>query len=98
MTFRVKVPPGTPKGTLVHIATDASGWQHLPLAWAAEPDTAEGTIDVPRGEWLFYKYTRGDWSTVEKWPGCVEATNRYELGKAHPVKVDQVFAWADQCP
>lgn len=97
MTFRVHVPPGTPKDPPVHIATDASGWQHVPLPWSATPDVAEGTVSLPRGAYVFYKYTRGSWATVEKWPGCAEATNRYELGAAHPVKEDTVFAWADQC-
>jgi alpha-glucosidase len=53
---------------------------------------------VPRGKYLFYKYTRGSWASVEKYPACVEAENRYELGKAHPKKVDTVWAWADMCP
>ena len=56
------------------------------------------SIAVPRGEWFFYKYTRGDWATVEKWAGCVEATNRYGLGSAHPDRADSVATWADRCP
>ena len=59
---------------------------------------ASGLVEVPRGDWGFYKYTRGGWGTVEKWPGCAEATNRYELGAAHPDKRDTVFGWADACP
>lgn len=98
MAFKVRVPPGTPTSTPVHLATSASGWTHQPLTWGPEPDTATGLVAVPRGQWLFYKYTRGGWDTVEKWPGCVEATNRYELGTAHPVKEDTVWEWADSCP
>ena len=55
-------------------------------------------VAVPRGEWFYYKYTRGNWATVEKWPGCVEATNRYGFGAAHPLREETVYQWADQCP
>jgi alpha-glucosidase len=97
MRFEVTVPPGTPNGAPIHFTSSANGWTHQPLDWIA-PDKAGGLVSVPRGKYLFYKYTRGDWATVEKWPGCVEATNRYELGKAHPTKVDTVWEWADLCP
>ncbi len=98
MSFAVKLPPGTPKGTPVHIATSASGWTHQPLSWGPGPDSASGLVSLPRGKWIEYKYTRGGWPTVEKYPGCVEAKNRYAQGVANPVKQDTVWAWADQCP
>lgn len=97
MQFEVTVPAGTPAGTPIHFASSANGWTHQPLAWIG-PDKAGGLVSVPRGQYVFYKYTRGGWETVEKWPGCVEATNRYELGAAHPTKVDTVWEWADLCP
>jgi len=98
MTFRVALPPGTPTTTPIYLASSANGWVHVPLAYEPGLAHASGVLSVPRGEWIEYKFTRGDWSTVEKWPGCVEATNRYELGSANPVKEDTVWAWADQCP
>ena len=97
MDFQVTVPAGTPTDVPIHFASSANGWNHQPLAWLG-PDSAGGQVLVPRGEYLFYKYTRGEWGSVEKWPGGVEASNRYELGKAHPGKKDTVFAWADLCP
>ncbi len=97
MDFEVTVPAGTPVGMPITFASSANGWTHAPMTWIAS-DRAAGTFPVPRGKYLFYKYTRGDWASVEKWPGCVEATNRYELGKAHPAKQDTVWAWADLCP
>ncbi len=51
---------------------------------------------MPRGAWFFYKYARGGWETVEKWPGCVEASNRYGFGRAG-VRRDTVFEWRDVC-
>lgn len=97
MDFEVTVPAGTPLDPPIHLASSANGWTHQPLSWIG-PDKAGGTFSVPRGKYLFYKYTRGDWTLVEKYPGCVEANNRYELGKAHPIKTDTVWAWADMCP
>lgn len=94
----VTVPAGTPATTPIHLASSANGWLHAPMTWGPGVNQATVVLDVPRGEWLFYKYTRGDWATVEKWPGCEEASNRYELGAAHPVKVDTVWTWADACP
>ena len=96
MPFEVTVPPGTPPGPIT-IATSANGWTHELLGTPDASGKVSGTVEVPRGQWLHYKYTRGDWSTVEKWPGCVEATNRYAFGAAHPTKVDVIAQWADQC-
>jgi len=92
----VTVPGDTPPGSIVHIATSASGWKQQALT-AGPGNTWTGEVPVPRGQWFEYKYTRGDWPTVEKWAGCLEADNRYAFGKAHPVKVDEVEAWADTC-
>lgn len=94
----VDVPEGTSETTPVHVATSSSGWQQVPLSWGPLPGQASGSIVVPRGEWFEYKYTRGNWETVEKWAGCQEAENRYEFGAAHPVKRDEVTTWADWCP
>jgi alpha-glucosidase len=93
----VHLPPGTPQDTPIHIATSAAGWTQQPLSWGENPSTAVGLVPVPRGEWFEYKYTRGDWTTVEKWEGCLETTNRYAFGTAAPVKEDVVETWADQC-
>ncbi|MDP2307334.1 MAG: glycoside hydrolase family 31 protein [Pseudomonadota bacterium] len=97
MPFSVTLPSDTPTDTPICIASSADGWEsHTPLTRVG--DVAYGTIQVPRGEYLYYKYTRGDWDTVEKWPDCAEASDRYELGRATPVKADTVYGWADGCP
>ncbi|MFO0589145.1 MAG: glycoside hydrolase family 31 protein [Polyangiaceae bacterium] len=97
MDFEVTVPAGTPQGAPITFASSANGWTHAPMTWIAS-DKATATFAVPRGKYLYYKFARGGWSTVEKWPNCVEATNRYELGAAHPTKRDTVWMWADMCP
>lgn len=96
MPFRVALPEGTPTDTPICLATSADGWaSHTPLT--RDGDEAHGTIQVPRGEYVYYKYTRGGWDTVEKWPDCVEASNRYERGRATPEKADTVYGWGDWC-
>ncbi len=95
MPFRVTLPEGTPDGPIC-VASSADGWAaHTPLDRVSDTE-AYGTIEVPRGEFVYYKYTRGDWDTVEKWPDCAEATDRYELGRAQP-KEDTVYGWRDWC-
>jgi len=96
--FRVEVPEGTDISSPVYLALSSNDWAHIPLEWAQdEPNIATSMVAVPRGEWVDYKYTRGDWSTVEKYADCSEAANRYGFGKAHPVKLDSVEAWAGDC-
>ena len=94
--LEVTLPVGTPPEAVVHVATDADGWVFHPLA-RASATLAVGRLSVPRGRWFDYKYSWGDWCTVEKWPGCVEASNRYHFGAADPVKRDEVFGWRSWC-
>ncbi len=98
VTLDVAVPDGTARDRPVYVATSANGWTHAPLAWDAATGHARGVITVPRGEWFFYKYTRGDWGTVERYPDCSEASNRYGFGAAYPVRFDRVWTWRDRCP
>jgi alpha-glucosidase len=96
--LEVEVPADTPAGETIHIATSVAGWTHAPMTWTATPGVARIELVVPRGEWFFYKYTRGGWDSVEKWAGCEEATNRYAFGAAPTAQKDSVSLWADRCP
>jgi alpha-glucosidase len=98
VTLDVTVPDGTPRDRPIYVATSANGWTHAPLAWNAVTGRAQGTVRAPRGQWFFYKFTRGDWSTVERYPDCSEASNRYGFGAAWPVRSERVFTWRDRCP
>jgi alpha-glucosidase len=94
----VTVPEGTPADPPVHVASSANGWVHTPLVWdPVDPRRAVGTLTVPRGEWYLFKYSRGDWCTVEKYPDCVEANDRYALGAAGLDREDVVYGWRDWC-
>ncbi len=82
VTFVVIVPAGTP-GPL-YIAGDF-GAAGLPL-WdpagagmqlsAAGDDQWALTLELPEGVTIQYKFTRGNWETVEKGPDCEEIANR----------------------
>jgi len=93
VTIEVAVPANTP-GT-IHVASSATGWTHVPLAWVA-PGVARGTIEAPRGEWFEYKITRGGWETVEKQANCAEVTNRARFGAAG-TRTITVANWRDRC-
>ena len=96
MPLRVTLPAGTPSETPISIASHVDGWATQTALTRTGPTDSEGTLVVPRGEHLEYKYTRGSWDTVEKWRDCVEAENRYALGRAE-VKSDAVYGWRDWC-
>ena len=99
----VQVPANTPFGSTIYVAHSGNNWQQQPLTWTGKPGEATGMVTVPRGQWFTYKYTRGGWNSVEKYPGCVEAKNRYAFGAVHTAsldaagKQDAVWAWADLC-
>jgi alpha-glucosidase len=90
----VELPPGTPVAAPIHVAASPA-WTHVALT-RVSPTRAAGTIRVPRGAWFEYKYTRGDWLTVEKDAACGERVNRARPGGALPV-VDRVARWRDAC-
>ena len=94
VTFEVHSPADTPSP--IFVATSATGWTMTALPWVA-PGVARGTLEVPRGDWLDYKYTRGGWDTVEKAADCSELANRYRFGAAGS-RVDMVATWRDRCP
>ena len=98
VTLDVTVPDGTSRAAPVYVATSANGWTQHALAWDAATGHAHGVVTVPRGQWFFYKYTRGGWDTVERYPDCSEASNRYGFGAANPVRADRVWTWRDRCP
>ena len=95
VTFEVHVPAATPTDVPIAIASSATGWTHVPLAWVA-PGVARGTITATRGDWIDYKVTRGAWTTVEKQADCSEVPNRVRIAAA-TTRIDTVAAWRDAC-
>ena len=96
ITFRVSVPSET-TGT-VYIAGDFQGWNPGSPAHAlteVQPDVWEILLDLPGGTPIEYKFTRGDWGTVEKGPNGEELANRQYTPNG-PATLNQTVArWAD---
>jgi alpha-glucosidase len=90
----VTLPPGTPADAVIHVASSANGWTHQPLE-RVDATHARGTLEVERGAWFLYKYTRGSWDTVEKHADCSELADRYRYGAADDTQVDVVSRWRD---
>ena len=88
---RVVLPPGTPPGAVVYVASSSTGWMHLPLARVG--NEAHGTVRVPRGGYASYKVSRGAWASVEKGAGCAERPNRVLFGAARG-QIARVVAFA----
>lgn len=102
IAFDVTVPAGT-SGT-VYVTGDVAelgGWS---------PGGALALVNQGSGRWtrtvevgpavtsVAYKYTRGDWTTVEKLAGCVEAMNRVvAVAGAVTAVTDTVAGWSDWC-
>ncbi|MBK8013883.1 MAG: hypothetical protein IPK13_21345 [Deltaproteobacteria bacterium] len=93
----VQVPESTPEGAIIHIATSSQGWRANPLS-PAEQGKATGFVEAELGAWFEYKYTLGDWTTVEKTLDCTERSNREGLAAAQTVLKDEVARWRGDCP
>ncbi len=79
VTFRVTVPGTTPEDAKVYIAGNFQGWnpggsQHR--LSAVGDATYEITIPFEPGRRIEFKFTMGDWGTVEKGPNIEEISNR----------------------
>lgn len=93
----VQVPESTPEGAIIHVATSGQGWGSTALSPVTD-GKATGTVLAELGAWFEYKYTRGDWATVEKTEDCHERLNREALGVATTGLNDEVARWYDTCP
>ncbi len=98
VSFTVRLPDDTPRDATITVAHSANGWTHVPLRRAPGASLATGTLTVPRGRWFEYKFARGAWESVERYPDCTEARNRYGFGSAWPVRDETVWRWRDRCP
>jgi hypothetical protein len=103
VTFRTRAPQGTPAGSTLYLPgnIDALGpWDPGKLAMTDRGGGIwEATVVVPDGTELQYKYTRGNWETVEWWGGIVSTNNRFVLidggGTGTMLVDDTSTAWDD---
>lgn len=80
VTFRVRAPAGTPADATLYVpgSIDQLGpWDPGKLAMTNRGGGIwEATITVPDGSQFQYKYTRGDWNSVEWWGSITGTVNR----------------------
>lgn len=101
VTFEVTVPSETPAGDPVHIAGDFQGWNPGDTAYRLTESGLllyEITLDLAVGTSIEYKFTRGDWGSVEKGPNGEEITNRVHLVSTAETLQLTVARWADLSP
>jgi len=101
VTFVVQVPPTTPLTDDVYISTDASGW--LPNAYRMDRVDAihyRLTRQFASGTKFAYKYTRGNWNSVEvAKTGIQPDARQFFVREADALRKDDiVFSWSDQLP
>ena len=99
VTFIVAVPPNTPPGDTVYLATNASSW--TPNGVRMTPLSGGRftvVMQLAPGTQIEYRYTRGSWSTDERTAAGTPTPNRsiavQRSGAAQTV-TDVVARWAD---
>ncbi len=98
VTFRVTAPTTTPPGDPVFIAGDFQGWNPGDPAYQLADLGGlvyEITLDLTVGPTIEFKFTRGDWSTVEKGPNGEEIPNRTHAVTGAETLELTVVNWAD---
>ncbi len=98
VTFRVTTPATTPPGDPVFIAGDFQAWN--PGDPACQLTNVGGllyeiTLDLTVGTTIQFKFTRGDWSKVEKGPNGEEIANRTHAVTGADTLNLTVANWAD---
>jgi len=100
VTFTAKLPAATPAGD-IYMATNLHGWIPTGFKMTRSGNTATATLSMQQGMALEYKYTRGDWKSVEKGLDCSEQPNRYlsvvDASGGKQAVSDSVGKWADGC-
>ncbi len=99
VTFTVEVPPRTPFGDPVYLATDVSGWS----ATAIRMDRVDAlhyrvSQNYASGTRFLYRYTRGSWRSSERNQAGQEPRPHQLVVPnvdVEPVR-DTVYAWGDQ--
>ncbi|HKQ49730.1 MAG TPA: alpha/beta hydrolase-fold protein [Phycisphaerae bacterium] len=100
-TFRVEVPASTPVSDVIYIAGNFQGWNPGNPAYALteQPDGRwQITLSLPDGNPIQYKFTRGNWQTVEKGPNGEEIPNRTYTPQGTETINHVVANWADIPP
>jgi hypothetical protein len=103
VTFRTRAPAGTPADATLYLpgSIDQLGpWDPAKVAMTNEGGGIwQTTVTITDGTDVQYKYTRGDWNTVENWGSIVGTVNRdvvIDGGTTGKMTVDDTStAWSD---
>jgi len=97
ITFNVTVPEYTPATDSVYIVGSFNGWDPGELTMNKVADNAWRLImELAANTTFEYKYTRGDWDTVEKDPNGAEIGNRKIIIDSTAIIInDEVASWRD---
>jgi len=97
-TFRVTVPASTPAADTIYIAGSFQGWAPGSASHALS-ELPDGrwilALDLPVGQPIEFKFTRGSWATVEKGPNGEELANRTHTPLGGELLDFTVATWAD---
>ncbi|AEX85885.1 alpha-amylase/alpha-mannosidase [Marinitoga piezophila KA3] len=97
LTFKVALPSNTPADEKVYIVGSFNDWNPGDDAYVLNRDGNTGTvtITVNKDTEIEYKYTRGNWGTVEKDKDGNEIANRKVIADSNKIVEDTVESWAD---
>jgi glycosidase len=76
VTFQATLPATTPVDASVYMGGSFNGWNPAGTLMARTDLLATVTLEIYEGDHLEYKYTMGNWETVEKGAECEEISNR----------------------
>jgi hypothetical protein len=94
----VSLPANTPPSDPIYISGNFNNWDPGDPNYVLRPNSDSSLLEVqlPKGVGeIEYKFTRGDWSTVEKDLCGFEVTNRLAIYGRQPVFQDTILTWND---
>lgn len=105
MTVRIKtLPANTPPSDQIYISGNFNNWDPGDPAYIMRlNEDSVYEVKLPRGVGeVEYKFTRGDWSTVEKDICGYETNNRLSVYGRDKIVYEHILSWNDlpklQCP
>jgi hypothetical protein len=96
-----KVPTNTPKGAQIFVTGSFNNWNPGDSKYLMVYDDVakQYYVDLPLGFGnVYYKFTRGDWTTVETDPCGGEMINRKLRYSDGEFKIDSIVGWQDLEP
>ncbi|WP_175420122.1 glucodextranase DOMON-like domain-containing protein [Marinitoga sp. 1154] len=97
--FEVNLPQNTPISDSIYIVGNFNNWDPGQLEMERKGNKAVYTLDTEVGKRLEYKYTRGNWDTVEKDENGEEISNRVLIvTDTEQLQIDKIASWRDIPP